>query len=129
MHIGYKNNINLVVNSNFVLIFFILANYKKSMQKSKKLLAILLFTILLLIIGILVWSFFNPYARVMLVPLGMLSIYYLLVYTFVNLTGEVNTKIFYYFILVLIILPLLALGLAYDRFIAFSVSLLNYFQQ
>lgn len=99
------------------------------MQKSKKLLAILLFTILLLIIGILVWSFFNPYARVMLVPLGMLSIYYLLVYTFVNLTGEVNTKIFYYFILVLIILPLLALGLAYDRFIAFSVSLLNYFQQ
>lgn len=99
------------------------------MQKSKKLLAILLFTILLLIIGILVWSFFNPYARVMLVPLGMLSIYYLLVYTFVNLTGEVNTKMFYYFILVLIILPLLALGLAYDRFIAFSVSLLNYFQQ
>lgn len=99
------------------------------MQKSKKLLAIFLFTILLLIIGILVWSFFNPYARVMLVPLGMLSIYYLLVYTFVNLTGEVNTKIFYYFILVLIILPLLALGLAYDRFIAFSVSLLNYFQQ
>jgi len=99
------------------------------MQKSKKLLAILLFTILLLIIGILVWSFFNPYARVMLVPLGMLSIYYLLVYTFVNLTGEVNTKIFYYFILVLIILPLLTLGLAYDRFIAFSVSLLNYFQQ
>lgn len=99
------------------------------MQKSKKLLAILLFTILLLIIGILVWSFFNPYARVMLVPLGMLSIYYLLVYTFVNLTGEVNTKIFHYFILVLIILPLLALGLAYDRFIAFSVSLLNYFQQ
>lgn len=99
------------------------------MQKSKKLLAILLFTILLLIIGILVWSFFNPYARVMLVPLGMLSIYYLLVYTFVNLTGEVNTKIFYYFILVLIILPLLALGMAYDRFIAFSVSLLNYFQQ
>lgn len=129
MHIGYKNKINLVVNSNFVLIFFILANYKKSMQKSKKLLAILLFTILLLIIGILVWSFFNPYARVMLVPLGMLSIYYLLVYTFVNLTGEVNTKIFYYFILVLIILPLLTLGLAYDRFIAFSVSLLNYFQQ
>lgn len=99
------------------------------MQKSKKLLAILLFTILLLIIGILIWSFFNPYARVMLVPLGMLSIYYLLVYTFVNLTGEVNTKIFYYFILVLIILPLLTLGLAYDRFIAFSVSLLNYFQQ
>lgn len=99
------------------------------MQKSKKLLAILLFTILLLIIGILVWSFFNPYARVMLVPLGMLSIYYLLVYTFVNLTGEVNTKMFYYFILVLIILPLLTLGLAYDRFIAFSVSLLNYFQQ
>ncbi|WP_277632140.1 hypothetical protein [Avrilella dinanensis] len=99
------------------------------MQKSKKLLAVLLFTILILIVGVLIWSFFNPYARVMLIPLGMLSLYYLLIYGFVSLTSQSESRMYYYFILVLIIIPLLTLGLAYDRFIAFSVSLLNYLQQ
>ncbi|PJR03301.1 hypothetical protein [Avrilella dinanensis] len=99
------------------------------MQKSKKLLAVLLFTILILIVGVLIWSFFNPYARVMLIPLGMLSLYYLLIYGFVSLTNQSESRMYYYFILVLIIIPLLTLGLAYDRFIAFSVSLLNYLQQ
>lgn len=99
------------------------------MQKSKKLLAVLLFTILILIVGVLIWSFFNPYARVMLIPLGMLSLYYLLIYGFVSLTNQFESRMYYYFILVLIIIPLLTLGLAYDRFIDFSVSLLNYLQQ
>jgi|SRR5690606_19030600 len=99
------------------------------MQKSKKLLSILLFTILILIVGVLVWSFFNPYARAMLIPLGMLSVYYLLIYGFVSLTGKSDSRIYYYFILVLIVIPLITLGLAYDRFINFSISLLNYLQQ
>ena len=99
------------------------------MQKSKKLLSILLFSILILIVGVLIWSFFNPYARAMLIPLGMLSVYYLLIYGFVSLTGKSDSRIYYYFILVLIVIPLITLGLAYDRFIDFSVSLLNYLQQ
>ena len=99
------------------------------MHKTKKLLAILMFTILILIIGTLIWSFFNPHARAMLIPLGILSIYYLLIYGFTTLTGTSGSKFQYYFTLSLVILPLLALGLAYDRFIAFSVTLLNYLQQ
>ncbi|HLV46766.1 MAG TPA: hypothetical protein VKY32_06970 [Flavobacterium sp.] len=99
------------------------------MQKSKKLLSILLFTVLILIVGVLIWSFFNPYARAMLIPLGMLSIYYLLIFGFVSLTGKSDSRTYYYFILVLAIIPLLTLGIAYDRFIDFSVSLLKYIQQ
>lgn len=97
------------------------------MQKLNKLLSALLFTILLLIIGSVIWSFFNPYVRVVLIPLGVLSIYYLLLVGFTKLVGVNDSKLFFYTGIVLIILPLLAVGMAYDRFIAFSASIVNHF--
>ena len=99
------------------------------MQKLLKTLSIFIFTILLLIIGSVIWSFFNSYARVMLIPLGILSIYYLLLYSFIKLLNLKNTQGFYYVGLALILLPLLCVAAAYEEFISFSVQILNYFSR
>lgn len=97
------------------------------MKQLNKLLTILIFSILLLIIGVVIWSFFDPYARVMLVPLGILNIYYFLLFSFIKLKSLQEVRWAKTLGWILIALPLVALALAYDRFIYFSADLINYF--
>src|SRR5690554_7383156 len=63
------------------------------MNKLLKIIQVLVFTVLLLIIGVFVWQFFNAYARLLLLPLGVLSIYYLLIYSFARLIDRKSTRL------------------------------------
>lgn len=97
------------------------------MNKLLKLIQALIFTILIVIIGVFIWQFFNAYAQLLLLPLGILSVYYLLIYTFVKLLPQNTSKTWYYTGLIFIIIPLVAFSLAYDKIIDFSYNILNSF--
>jgi len=99
------------------------------MEKISKTISILIFTILLVIAGAVIWSFFNPYAQVLLLPLGFLSVYYLLLYSFVKLIGNKTSKPWKYLILFMIVFPLLSFAYGYNTFIRFSITLLNAFTE
>ncbi|WP_448606172.1 hypothetical protein [Paenimyroides ceti] len=96
------------------------------MQKLIKILSILIFTILIVIIGVFIWSFFNPYAQVLLIPLGILSIYYAFLFGFCKLVNS-NSRYFEYIMIFLIVIPLISVSYSYDRFVTLSIDMLNYF--
>lgn len=100
-----------------------LFNYR--MEKITKILSILIFTILLLIIGNVIWAYFNPYAKVMLIPLAFLSVYYLLLFLFTKLINNQKSKFFNYLVVAMIVVPLISLSYGYNAFIKFSITLLN----
>ncbi|HUH25441.1 MAG TPA: hypothetical protein VLY87_02350, partial [Flavobacterium sp.] len=91
------------------------------MNKLLKITQILIFTVLLLIIGVFIWQFFNAYASLMLFPLGFLSIYYLLLYSFVKLLQNQTSKMWFYIGIVFIIVPLIAFSVAYQQILEFSL--------
>ena len=95
------------------------------MDKVIKIARVLIFTVLLLIIGVFVWQFFNPYARLMLIPLGVLNIYYLLIYSFAWLLQRQTSKIWRYVGIVLVVLPLIAFSMAYNSVLEFSYNILQ----
>lgn len=97
------------------------------MNKLIKLTQALIFTILIVIIGVFIWQFFNAYAKLLLLPLGILSIYYLLIYAFVKLLSPNSNKLFFYVGVVFIIIPLIAFSIAYNNIIEFSYNILNSF--
>ena len=99
------------------------------MEKISKTISILIFTILLLVVGVVIWSFFDPYAQVLLLPLGFLSLYYLLLFSFVKLIGAKTSKPWRYLILFMIVVPLLSFAYGYNTFIRFSITLLNAFTE
>jgi len=99
------------------------------MEKISKTISILIFTILLLVVGTVIWSFFDPYAQVLLLPLGFLSVYYLLLFSFVKLIGSKTSKPWKYLILFMIIVPLLSFAYGYNTFIRFSITVLNTFTE
>lgn len=95
------------------------------MNQLLKIIQIAIFTVLLLIIGVFVWQFFNPYAQLLLLPLGVLSIYYLLIYLFAKLLQHRQSKIWLYTGIVFIIMPLISFSLAYRPVMEFSLSILQ----
>ncbi|HLW40847.1 MAG TPA: hypothetical protein VKY82_00595 [Flavobacterium sp.] len=95
------------------------------MNKLLKIIQVLVFTVLLLIIGVFVWQFFNAYARLLLLPLGVLSIYYLLIYSFARLMQHNTSKIWFYIGIVFIIIPLIAFSTAYQPIMEISLNFLN----
>lgn len=97
------------------------------MEKISKIISILLFTILLIIIGTVVWSFFNPFAQVLLLPLAILSVYYLLLFSFVKLINHKTFKPWKYLIIFMVVVPILSVAYGYDAFIRFSITVLNFF--
>ncbi|WP_177761679.1 hypothetical protein [Flavobacterium sp. I3-2] len=99
------------------------------MEKISKTISILIFTILLLVVGTVIWSFFDPYAQVLLLPLGFLSVYYLLLFSFVKLLSGKTSKPWKYLILFMIIVPLLSFAYGYNTFIRFSITVLNTFTE
>lgn len=99
------------------------------MEKISKTISILIFTILLLVVGTVIWSFFDPYAQVLLLPLGFLSVYYLLLFSFVKLIGQKTSKAWKYLIIIMIVVPLLSFAYGYNTFIRFSITVLNTFTE
>ena len=95
------------------------------MEKISKTISILIFTILLLVVGVVIWSFFDPYAQVLLLPLGFLSLYYLLLFSFLKLIGNKTSKLWRYLILFMVVVPLLSFAYGYNTFIRFSIEVLN----
>lgn len=98
-----------------------------NMNKLLKIAQVLIFTVLLLTIGVFIWQFFNPYARLMLIPLGILSIYYLLIYSFARLLQHQTSKMWMYVGILFIIIPLIAFSMAYQQIMEFSMQILNSF--
>lgn len=98
------------------------------MSKSQKLLSGLLFGIVFMVLGVTIWSFFNPYAAVAYIPLLFISIYYLLWYLFTKLTSFFDTRWGHYIVLVAVILPLVALLVQKESIIRFSIQVLNAIQ-
>lgn len=97
------------------------------MDKVIKIARVLIFTVLLLIIGVFVWQFFDPYARLMLIPLGVLNIYYLLIYCFAWLLQRQTSKIWLYAGIVLVVLPLIAFSVANKQIMDFSLNVFTAF--
>lgn len=95
------------------------------MKPLDKYISIALFTLLVLITGCVVYSYFNPYAQVLLIPMGFMSIYYLILFAFSKLVLSEN-KISLFIGMVLLCIPVLSIALAYDRFISFSIDFLNW---
>src|SRR5690554_86349 len=95
------------------------------MNKLLKIAQILVFTVLLLIVGVFIWQFFNAYAQLLFIPLGLLSIYYLLIYSFARLLQHQTSKIWFYIGIVFIIIPLIAFSTAYQPIMEFSLNFLN----
>ncbi|HLW63504.1 MAG TPA: hypothetical protein VKY33_08915 [Flavobacterium sp.] len=95
------------------------------MNKLLKIAQILVFTVLLLIVGVFIWQFFNAYAQLLFIPLGLLSIYYLLIYSFVRLLQHQTSKIWFYIGIVFIIIPLIAFSTAYRPIMEFSLNIIN----
>lgn len=95
------------------------------MNKSQKLLSVLQFALLLMIVAALVWSLFNPYATVALIPLVVVSIYYLLWYIFTKMVPFFDTKNGYYVVVAAVILPIITLALASDDVVKYSIQMLN----
>lgn len=95
------------------------------MNKFLKIAQVLVFTVLLLIVGVFIWQFFNPYAQLLFIPLGLLSIYYLLIYSFARLLQHQTSKIWFYIGIVFIIIPLIAFSAAYRPIMEFSLNIIN----
>ena len=96
-----------------------------TMNKLLKITQILIFTILILLIIVFIWQFFNDYAKLMFIPLGFLSIYYLLLHLFAKLVQHKQSKAGFYAGVVFIIVPLLAFSLAYKPVLEFSYHILQ----
>lgn len=97
------------------------------MTKLIKIAQVFVFTILLLIIGAFIWQFFDAFAQLLFLPLGILSIYYLLIYSFAKLMQHKTAKIWFYVGIVLLVLPLVAFSLAYKPILEFSYYTLQSF--
>lgn len=97
------------------------------MKKLLKITQILIFSILILLIIVFIWQFFNAYATLLLLPLGFLSMYYLLIHFFVRLMQQKKSKIWLYIGLFFIIVPLIAFSIAYKPILEFSYSILQTF--
>ncbi|HLV51581.1 MAG TPA: hypothetical protein VKY44_06460 [Flavobacterium sp.] len=95
------------------------------MNKLLKIAQVLVFTVLLLIVGVFIWQFFNAYAQLLFIPLGLLSIYYLLIYSFARLLQHQTSKIWFYIGIVFIIIPLIAFSTAYRPIMEFSLNIIN----
>lgn len=98
-----------------------------AMNKLIKITQILLFTILIVLIAVLIGQFFNSYAQLFFVPLGILSVYYLLIYFFAKLLAHSTSKIWLYVGLVFIIMPLVAFWVAYKPVLDLSYQVLQIF--
>lgn len=96
-----------------------------TMNKLLKIAQVLIFTILILLVIVFVWQFFNAYAQLFFIPLGILSIYYLLLYLFAKLLQHNQSKTGFYVGVVFIIVPLLAFSLAYKPVLEFSYHFLQ----
>ncbi len=94
------------------------------MNKLLKIAQVFVFTILILLIAVFIWQFFDAYAKLLFIPLGVLSIYYLLIYLFAKLLQQ-NQSIWFYVGIVFIIIPLLAFSLAYKPVLEFSYNILQ----
>lgn len=95
------------------------------MNKLLKITQTLIFSVLILLIAVFVWQFFNDYAKLLFIPLGFLSIYYLLIYLFVKLQQHNDSKIWFYGGIFFIIVPLFAFSVAYKPVMEFSFNILQ----
>lgn len=98
-----------------------------AMNKLIKITQTLLFTVLIIVITVFIWQFFNSYAQLFLMPLGILSVYYLLIYFFAKLLAQSTSKIWLYVGLVFIIMPLVAFWVAYKPILDISYQVLQIF--
>lgn len=98
-----------------------------NMNKLLKIAQVFIFTILILIIAVFIWQFFDPFAQLLFIPLGILSVYYLLIYLFAKLLQQNQSKIWFYVGIVFMIIPLLAFSLAYKPMLEFSYNILQIF--
>ena len=97
------------------------------MNKLLKLTQVLVFTVLILIIITFIWQFFNPFAKLLFLPLGILSIYYLLLNVFVRLNQNNTSKAWFYIGVFFIIIPLISFSIAYKPIMEFSYNIVNAF--
>ena len=95
------------------------------MNKLLKITQTLIFTILILLVIVFIWQFFNAYAQLLFLPLGVLSIYYLLIYLFAKLLQQQQSKMWFYVGIIFIIIPLIAFSLAYKPVLEFSYNVLQ----
>ncbi|WLD23987.1 hypothetical protein NU10_00940 [Flavobacterium dauae] len=95
------------------------------MNKLLKITQTLIFTILILLVIVFIWQFFNNYAQLLFLPLGVLSIYYLLIYLFAKLLQRQQSKMWFYVGIIFIIIPLIAFSLAYKPVLEFSYNILQ----
>src|SRR5690606_21807474 len=95
------------------------------MNRLLKIIQVLIFTVLLLVVGVFIWQFFNAYDQLLLLPLCILSIYYLLLYAFAKLLQPQTSKIWFYICVVFLVMPLIAFSTAYRPIIELSLNLVN----
>ncbi len=95
------------------------------MNKLLKIAQTLIFTILILLVIVFIWQFFNNYAQLLFLPLGVLSIYYLLIYLFARLLQQQQSKMWFYVGIIFIIIPLIAFSVAYQPVLEFSYNILQ----
>lgn len=95
------------------------------MNKLLKIAQVFVFTILILLIGVFIWQFFDAYAKLLFIPLGFLSIYYLLIYLFAKLLPQNHSKVWFYAGIFFMIIPLLAFSTAYRPIMEFSLNIIN----
>ncbi|WP_091095929.1 hypothetical protein [Paenimyroides marinum] len=95
------------------------------MNKLLKIAQTLIFTILILLVIVFIWQFFNNYAQLLFLPLGVLSIYYLLIYLFARLLQQQQSKMWFYTGIIFIIIPLIAFSVAYKPVLEFSYNILQ----
>lgn len=98
------------------------------MQKLLKITQVLIFTILLLVIGVFVWQFFNPFAQILFFPLLFLSVYYLLLHVFAKLNVHKTSKMWFYLGVFFIAIPLIAYATNYRSIMEFSLNILTSFK-
>lgn len=96
-----------------------------TMNKLLKIAQVFVFTILILLIAVFIWQFFDAYAKLLFIPLGVLSIYYLLIYLFAKLLPQNQSKVWFYVGIFFMIIPLLAFSMAYKPILEFSYSILE----
>ncbi len=99
------------------------------MQQLLKITQILIFTILILVIGVFIWQFVNPFAQILFFPLLFLSVYYLLIHLFAKLNAQRTSKVWLYIGVFLIIIPLIAYATNYRHIMEFSLNILTSFTQ
>src|SRR5690606_16362335 len=90
------------------------------MNKLLKIAQTLIFTILILLVIVFIWQFFNNYAQLLFLPLGCLCIYYLLIYLFSRLFHYLHTIICFYVIIIFIFFPLFFFSMSCQAVFYFS---------